>query len=119
MGFHRGCGPQRLLSHLGPTPGPARRSLGETRISGTAGSRARPRPDLLRDDMDCAESRAEGAGAGRARAGYAHDTNARDTKTTRTRSASMRLKARLYLTVAAIGLASLLAAAPAQLSAQT
>src|SRR3989449_119330 len=31
----------------------------------------------------------------------------------------MRLKARLYLTVAAIGIASLLAAAPAQLSAQT
>jgi hypothetical protein len=31
----------------------------------------------------------------------------------------MRLKARLYLTVAAIGLASLLAAAPARLSAQT
>src|SRR2546430_12898676 len=31
----------------------------------------------------------------------------------------MRLKARLYLTVAAIGIASLLAAAPAQVSAQT
>jgi hypothetical protein len=31
----------------------------------------------------------------------------------------MRLKARLYLTVAAIGIASMLAAAPAQLSAQT
>ena len=31
----------------------------------------------------------------------------------------MRLKARLYLTVAAIGLAALLAAAPARLSAQT
>src|SRR4029453_18370203 len=31
----------------------------------------------------------------------------------------MRLKARLYLTVAAIGIASLLAAAPAQLRAQT
>src|SRR5262245_63494064 len=36
-----------------------------------------------------------------------------------TRSAPMRLKARLYLTVAAIGIASLLAAAPAQLRAQT
>jgi hypothetical protein len=31
----------------------------------------------------------------------------------------MRLKARLYLTVAAIGIASVLAATPAQLSAQT
>src|SRR5436190_2245739 len=35
------------------------------------------------------------------------------------RSAPMRLKARLYLTVAAIGVAALLAAAPAQLGAQT
>src|SRR6476469_9475302 len=36
-----------------------------------------------------------------------------------TRSAPMRLKATLYLTVAAIGIAALLAAAPAQLGAQT
>src|SRR5262249_16672685 len=46
---------------------------------------------------------------------YARD----DTKMTCTRSAPMRLKARLYLTVAAIGIASLLAAAPAQLRPQT
>src|SRR5205807_2072343 len=58
-------------------------------------------------------------GVGRAHVAQGHDTNARETKTTRTRSASMRLKARLYLTVAAIGLAALLAAAPARLSAQT
>src|SRR5215470_3368112 len=51
--------------------------------------------------------------------GRAHVAHARGTKTTRTRSAPMRLKARLCLTVAAIGLAALLAAAPARLSAQT
>src|SRR5499427_1092124 len=58
-------------------------------------------------------------GVGRAHVAQGHDTTARDTKTTRTRSAPMRLKARLCLTVAAIGLAALLAAAPARLSAQT
>src|SRR6516164_3999618 len=79
----------------------------------------RPRPGLLRDDMDCAESWPERAGRGRVHVAQGDDTNARDTKTTRTRSAPMRLKARLCLTVAAIGLAALLAAAPAQLSAQT
>src|SRR6516164_11314730 len=51
--------------------------------------------------------------------GRAHVAHARDTKTARTRSAPMRLKARLCLTVAAIGIAGLLAAAPAQLRAQT
>src|SRR5215472_14162471 len=74
----------------------------------------RPRPGLLRDDMDCAESGPSARGVGRA-----HVAHARGTKTTRTRSAPMRLKARLCLTVAAIGLAALLAAAPARLSAQT
>src|SRR5262249_15110048 len=57
----------------------------------------------------------ERAGVGRVPVSHARD----DTKMTWTRSAPMRLKAPLYLTVAAIGIASVLAAAPAQLRAQT
>src|SRR5262249_59229943 len=57
----------------------------------------------------------ERAGVGRTYMAHARD----DTKMTCTRSAPMRLKATLYLTVAALGIASVLAAAPAQLRAQT
>src|SRR5262245_8655954 len=78
------------------------------------GSKSGFRRGLLRDDMDCAESWLERAGRGASTRGPRATT-----QTTCTRSAPMRLKARLYLTVAAIGIASLLAAAPAQLRAQT
>src|SRR5262249_55659001 len=104
---------------LRATPGPARRSLGEAWIPMTPGSQRG------RDQTYCGTTWTvhnlgpSAPGVGRAHAAHGHDTNASETKTTRTRSASMRLKARLYLTVAAIGLASLLAAAPARLSAQT
>src|SRR5262249_25883761 len=104
--------PQPPLSRLGPTPPTARRSVGEAYIPRDCRLATRPRRGLLRDDMDCAESWAERAGR--------HTWPGRDdTKTTCTRSAPMRLKASLYLTVAAIGIASLVAAAPAQLRAQT
>src|SRR5262249_62305916 len=57
-------GRSALLSQLGPTPGPARRSLGETRAAAAPGFEIRLRRGLLRDDMDCAESWLERAGRG-------------------------------------------------------
>src|SRR5262249_3290452 len=106
--------PQPPLSRLGPTPPTARRSVGEAyiprdcRLAAAATRLIAGRHGLCRI-------------LGRARRAWGEHTwpGRDDTKTTCTRSAPMRLKASLYLTVAAIGIASLLAAAPAQLRAQT
>src|SRR5262249_8338420 len=103
-----------LLSPLKPAPGRARRSVDEAGTAMTAGSK-RVAPSLIAGRHGLCRILPERAGVGRVHVSHARD----DTKMTCTRSAPMRPKAPLYLTVAAIGIASVLAAAPAQLRAQT
>src|SRR5215470_13548417 len=68
-------------------------------------------PSLLRRGVDCAESRPTRR--------WAMDCPRNARHNNPTRSASMRLKASLYLSVAAIGLAGFLAFGPVHLNAQT
>src|SRR5262249_3829941 len=107
--------PLRPLARLGPTPPDGSTFRRRDRKRGCARVRNPGSTRLIAGRHGLCRI------LGRARRAWGEHTwpGRDDIKTTCTRSAPMKLKARLYLTVAAIGIASLLVAAPAQLRAQT